>query len=262
MSDDVVLYEVVDRVAVVTLNRPERLNGWIPEMEYAFFDALGRAAEDPGVGAIVVTGAGRAFCAGGDIGYMDGMDGKAPPRKRPMTFPTSVPKLIVAAINGACAGLAFVEVLMCDVRFAAAGAKLTTSFARLGLIAEIGSSWLLPRLVGTSRALDLLLSGRVITAEEAHALGVVDRVVPPDDLLPQAIAYARDVATNCSPASVAMIKAQVYRDTTRDLASAYDDAERLMHISLRGPDLAEGLASYLEKRPPQFAPLGQGTLFE
>ena len=261
MADAVVLYEVSDAVAVVTLNRPDRMNGWIPELEYAYFDTLARAGDDPAVRAIVVTGAGRAFCAGGDIGFMDGMDGMAPPRKQPMTYPTTVPKLIVAAINGACAGAGFGAALMCDVRFARHGAKLTTSFARLGLAAEIGTSWLLPHLVGTSRALDLLLSGRVITAEEAFDLGVINRVVPPDELLPQAMAYAREVATNCSPASVATIKAQVYRDATRDLDSAYDDAERLMHTSLRGPDLAEGLASYLEKRAPQFPPLGQGTLF-
>ena len=268
MSDDLALYEVTDRVAVVTLNRPERLNAWTDKLAVAYFDRLDEAVADPRVGAIVVTGAGRGFCPGADMADLQGLsseDGGGRGRRgpaRPTTYPMSVPKLMVAAINGACAGLGLVQALLCDVRIAAAGAKFTTAFARRGLIAEHGISWVLPRIVGTASALDLLTSGRVFTAEEAAALGVVNRVVPPDQVLAEAIEYARDVAANCSPASVAAIKDQLRRHISMEFDAACADSDRLMARSLRGPDFREGVSSYIEKRPPEFAPLGQGTILD
>jgi enoyl-CoA hydratase/carnithine racemase len=179
--------------------------------------------------------------------------------RRPVTFPLSIRKPVVGAINGACAGVGLVQALMFDVRFAAAGAKFTTAFARRGLIAEYGVSWLLPRLVGTSRALDLLLSGRVFTSEEALELGVVNRVTPREDVLETALAYARDLAANCSPASMATMKHQVYTHASLDIDTALAQSSAYMRQSLEGPDFKEGVSSYVEKRPPAFAPLGEGT---
>jgi enoyl-CoA hydratase/carnithine racemase len=165
-----------------------------------------------------------------------------------------VPKPVIAAINGPCAGLGFVRAMFADLRFAAAGAKLTTAFARRGLVAEYGLSWLLPRIVGMSRSLDLLLSGRTFLAEEAHALGLVNEVVD-GAVLTAALDYARDLATWCSPASLRDMKAQVWRDAVGDLAEAWERTEQLMLASFDRPDLAEGVRSYVEQREPQFPPL-------
>jgi enoyl-CoA hydratase/carnithine racemase len=164
-------------------------------------------------------------------------------------------KPVIAAINGACAGMGLTMALVCDVRFAAQGAKFTTAFARRGLIAEYGISWLLPRLVGWGAALDLLLSGRVFYADEAAELGLVKQVLTSEDLLPSAIAYAEDIATNCAPNSLAVIKQQVYADTMRDVFAASEVAEKLMHESMGRPDFIEGITSFFEKRAPDFPPL-------
>jgi enoyl-CoA hydratase/carnithine racemase len=260
MSEPTVLYEVREGVALVTLNRPQRLNAFVTEMQERLFDLLETAANDSEVRAMVVTGAGRGFCAGQDIDTLDEIStGQAALAsaiaQRPQTFPMTVPKPIIAAINGACAGLGFVAALMSDVRFAAAGAKFTTAFVRRGLVAEYGISWLLPRIVGLSRAMDLLLSGRIILAEEAFQMGLVDRVVAPERLLDEALDYARDLAANCSPASMATIKAQVYSDAQVDLATAVDRAETEVKRSFELPDVAEGVQSFVEQRPPRFAAL-------
>jgi enoyl-CoA hydratase/carnithine racemase len=258
-STEVVLHEVRDGVAKLTLNRPERLNAWTPEMEARYFGLLERSADDSAVRVIVVTGAGNGFCAGADMEVLQGIGGGGAPAHsgKPQTFPLTIAKPILAAINGACAGLGLVQALMCDLRFAAAGAKFTTAFVRRGLIAEHGSSWMLPRLVGPARALDLLLSGRVVLAEEALALGLVNRVVAPDALLDVVMDYARDLAANCSPASMAAIKHQVYRHCETDLATAMKESNELMTASLKRPDFREGVASFVERRLPRFAPLGR-----
>lgn len=266
MAEDVVLYEVRDRVALVTLNRPERMNAWTGELENRYFDLLQQATDDDEVVAIVVTGAGRGFCPGADMDLLQGIGDAGglasdSPDRRPVTFPLIVPKPIIGAINGACAGVGLVQALMFDLRFAAAGAKFTTAFSRRGLIAEYGSSWLLPRLVGSSNAADLLLSGRVVVAEEAAELGLVNRVHPGDSLLEETMAYAADVAANCSPASMAAMKGQLLRHATLDLDAAVADTNDLMRQSLQGTDFKEGVSSYVEKRPPAFPPLGSGTTF-
>ncbi|HEX2087927.1 MAG TPA: enoyl-CoA hydratase [Solirubrobacteraceae bacterium] len=257
---DLVLRDVRDGVCLLTLNRPERMNAWTHELEARYFDLLEEADRDPGTRAVVVTGAGRGFCPGFDMDALAAMsagegNGAAQAPRRPQTFPLTVRKPIVAAINGACAGIGLVQALMCDLRFAAAGVKLTTAFARRGLVAEHGSSWLLPRLVGPAHALDLLLSGRVFLAEEAERLGVVNRVLPGEQLLGHALAYARDLAANCSPASMAAMKAQVYRDLERGLDESLEDADRLMLESFARPDFGEGVQSFVERRPPSFAGL-------
>jgi enoyl-CoA hydratase/carnithine racemase len=258
---EVVLINVEDGVAVLTLNRPDRLNAWTAEMEREYFRLLEECAARDEVRAIVVTGAGRGFCAGADMQELQsigdgGLDAAAEGRDlRPQTYPLTVPKPILAAINGPVAGIGLVQALMGDLRFAAAGAKITTAFARRGLVAEHGMSWILPRLVGPSRALDLLFSARVVLAEEACELGLVNRVVAPEKVLDETLAYARDLAVNCSPASMAAMKRQVYGDLERGLAPSLEEANRLMVESLQAPDFVEGVASFVEKREPSFAPL-------
>jgi enoyl-CoA hydratase/carnithine racemase len=260
-STEVVRYRVEDAVAVVTLDRPERLNAWTPEMEVQYFAALDHAAADEAVRAIVVTGAGRGFCAGADMDALGGIGGGRPWQGsgKPTTYALGVPKPIIAAVNGACAGLGLVHALMCDLRFAAAGAKFTTAFVRRGLIAEHGCSWILPRLIGHARALDILLSGRVFLAEEALALGLVNRVVPGESLLDETLAFARDLAVHCSPSAMATIKSQIYRHWEARLASALEDSNALMAASLREPDFREGVASFVERREPKFHPLRTET---
>jgi len=255
----VVEQAVADGVAVLTLKRPERLNAWTAELGRAYFDLLEDCAAREDVRAIVVTGAGRGFCAGADMDDLQAIGGdglehrNAAADPRPQTFALTIPKPIVAAINGPCAGLGLVHALMCDIRFAAADAKLTTAFSRRGLVAEHGISWILPRLVGPARALDLLLSARVVLGEEAERLGLVNRALPREQVLEAAVAYARDLAASCAPSSMAAMKSQVYADLDRGLPDALENANELMLESLQAPDFVEGVASFLEKREPRFA---------
>ena len=259
---EVVFKRVDDGVAVITLNRPERLNAWTAEMERLYFDALQECGDSAEVRVIVLTGAGRGFCAGADmqdlqaIGNGDIDASALDHERRPQTFPLTIEKPIIAAINGACAGLGLVQALMCDLRFAAEGAKLTSAFARRGLVAEHGISWLLPRLIGPARALDLLLSARIVLAEEAHALGLVNRVLAPEALLEQTLEYARELALSSSPASMATIKRQVYADLECGLHDALARADELMLASFAAADFQEGVASFLQRRDPRFAALG------
>jgi enoyl-CoA hydratase/carnithine racemase len=262
VQSDVVKVQVDDGVALLTLNRPDRLNAWTAEMQKAYFALLEQCASDEDVRVIVVTGSGRGFCAGADMHELQAIgDGTLTPsadlaNQHPQTFPLSIPKPIIAAVNGACAGIGLVAALMCDVRFAAEGAKLTTAFARRGLVAEHSISWILPRLVGPARALDLLLSGRAVFAEEALELGLVSRVLAPDKLLESTLEYAREMVVNCSPASMATMKRQVYADLERSLPDALAEADRLMLESFTAPDFVEGVTSFVERRDPRFAALG------
>jgi len=259
-APELVLAERHGAVLLLTLNRPERLNAWSLPLEERYFALLGEAEADPEVRVVVVTGAGRGFCAGADMEELSQLgrvdpdtisQDRAQPRHRPLAFR----KPLIAAINGPTAGLGFVQALYCDLRFTTPEAKFTTAFARRGLIAEYGSAWLLPRLVGQSRALDLLMSARVVLGDEALAMGLVDRVLPAESLLSTTLAYAADLAENCSPQSMALIKQQVYQAMDSDLPTAVALSTQLMHDSFRHPDAAEGVHSYLERRPPRFAPL-------
>lgn len=258
MTDDVVLLELRDPgIAVLTLNRPERLNAWNGDLATRYFELLDRCAADPAVKVIVVTGAGRGFCAGADMETLQGIGASsggadAAAGGRPQYYTTQIPKPVIAAVNGGCAGIGMVQALMCDVRFAAAGAKFTTAFSRRGLIAEYGMSWVLPRLVGTARALDLLYSGRVFLAEEAAQMGLVNEVVAPELLMDRTLEFAAELATYASPTSMAVMKRQVYGDWDRGLVEATDDAIELMKASLRRADFKEGVASFLQKRVPDF----------
>lgn len=253
-----ILYEVADGVATLTLNRPDRFNAFTPEMGGAYNEALRRADRDPEVRAVVVTGAGRGFCGGADLGFLATVDGDTtqdgPDEVRPQ-LAMEIRKPVVAAVNGSAAGFGFALFLYADVRFVAAEAKLVTTFSRLGLAAEYGTAWLLPRLVGAGNAADLLLSGRTLTGEEAYRIGLAQRVLPAAGVLPAALDYARDIAANCAPRALETIKGQLRADLERPLDAALADAAALMRKSFGTPDLPEAMAARTEKRPPRFQPL-------
>jgi len=259
MSEDLVLAEHRGPVLLLTLNRPDRLNAWNDALEERYFALLDEAEASPDVRVVVVTGAGRGFCAGADladleqVATVDFSAVQLPERKRPRERPLSLRKPLIAAINGPCVGLGLVEALYCDLRFCTPKAKLGTAFVRRGLIAEYGIAWLLPRLTGQSRALDLLLSGRIILGEEALAMGLVDRVV--NDVVEAAVEYATELAQFSSPNSMAIIKDQVQRAMDSDLPAAIERADKLMVAGFSHPDAAEGVVSFLEGRPPAFNPL-------
>ena len=270
-QDEAVIYEVTATgVAVMTLNRPDRLNTWGGDIATAFYAGLDRAEEDPAVRVIVLTGRGKAFCAGAQLGSMGNVaqsieqtdEGKLASLvgdRQPYHL-TTLCKPVIAAINGSCVGIGLTQALMCDVRFAAAGAKFAASFARRGLIAEYGVSWILPRLTGWGVALDLLLSGRTFLADEAAQLGLVKEVVPPEQLMTRAMAYAENIAQNCSPASMAVIKRQAYGDAMREVADSSSRSEVLLQRSLQLPDVIEGITSFLEKRTPSFPGLSASAI--
>jgi len=274
------LYDASDRVALITLNRPDRLNAWTGAMTASMRRAIGDAVADPGVRVIVVTGAGRGFCAGADMNLLQDL-GEQPKGERvdrthsddaqaaAMPNPSGIdvaslyrqrygyflaaPKPIIAAINGPCAGLGLVVALYCDLRFASADATFTTAFAQRGLIAEHGISWLLPRLVGSANALDLLLSARRFDGAEAERLGLVNRAFPAEALIGETMAYARALADTVSPRSMAMMKAQIHASPFQDFNAAIGIADRLMVESFASEDFREGVAHYVEKRAPRFS---------
>lgn len=272
---DEILYDVDDPVAVITLNRPASLNAWTNTIDTELRDALKRAEADRSVVGIVVTGAGRAFSAGADMNLLSSLSegeaggGLVAPDARDSPpaaagdfagrFPyvMTVAKPVIAAVNGAVAGMAFPFALCCDLRVVSPDALFLTAFAQRGLIAEWGLSWLLPRLVGPGVALDLMFSSRRVYGEEAVALGLANTMVPADELLGFCRQYIENIARSCSPTSLAIMKRQVYEQLHRGLGDAELDSQRLMLESFGRPDFKEGVQSFLEKRPPNFARLGE-----
>ena len=256
MSDNV-LYEVDEQGAVLlTLSRPERRNMWTAQMETEFYDCLDRAAADTAVRVIVVTGAGSSFVPGLDPAVLaDLTSGSAyTTNRRPQTHATTIPKPVIGAINGSCAGIGLAQALMFDYRFAVRGAKFSTAFAKRGLPAEDATAWILTRLVGPAHAFELLASGRVFLAEEAAELGVVQRLSDAGSVVEDALAFAHGLAASVSPVAMAMIKSQVWRDCETTLEAARIRAQYLLKLAKEQPDFAEGTASLTEKRPPEFAP--------
>ena len=272
-----ILYDVKDRVAVITLNRPDRLNAWTAAMQASVKRAIVDAAKDDAVRVIVITGAGRGFCAGADMGGLqqirpEGWNERALARAdNDVDVPKSnlgpdvsadyagrfgylmsVRKPIIAAINGPCAGIGLVFTLYCDLRFAASDAKFTTSFAQRGLVAEHGISWLLPRITGTAHALDVLFSARKFSAEEAARINLVNRVFPQENFLPAVMDYARQLATTVSPRSMAVMKAQIWKALFQDLNDAVAVGDAEMQKSFATEDFKEGVAHFVEKRPARF----------
>ena len=274
MSDyQEILYSVDGPSAVITLNRPDALNALTNNMMTELKHALAAAEQDEQVVGIILTGAGRGFCAGMDMNALDaqatggdlsaGVEVKkldADPGDKSMgenfqvafTYIMSIRKPIIVALNGACAGLGMSIALLCDMRFSSENGKFVTAFAQRGLIAEHGQSWILPRLIGSARALDLLWSSRKVAAEEAMQMGLVNRIIPQDELLNETKAYIQNLADNCSPTSLMMMKQQVYRHMNAPLGEAMKESNKWMAESLKRQDFKEGVASYLEKRSPAF----------
>jgi len=261
VSTDFVLSSISDRVCTLTLNNPERHNAWSHEMEHRYFELLDTAAADDEVRTIVLTGSGTSFCPGLDtesLAHVANEGELVLAGRRSQHYALTVPKPMIAAVNGACAGIGLVQALACDVRFAARGARFSTAYARLGLAAEYGLSWILPRMIGVENALDLLLSSRPFDADEALALGVVSRVCQPDDVLADAQSYATELAQHCSPLAMAAIRRQVWGDLSKSWFEANADWLELMrrfNARESNPDFAEGVAALREKRVPNFGPL-------
>jgi enoyl-CoA hydratase/carnithine racemase len=260
-----ILYSVDDFVATITLNRPDKLNAWTSEMDADVRMAIESAAVDDAVRAIVITGAGRGFCAGADMSRLSklssgeaplsivaGNGGKRGNFEQKFSYLLGVPKPIFAAINGPVAGIAFCLTLFCDFRYMAEGAKLTTAFAKRGLIAEHGSAWMLPRLIGAMNALDLLYSARMVSADEAERLGLV-RQLPAENFLANVHSIARDLVMTSSPRSIGVIKRQVFQSYFESLAEAWAVADQEMIASFGTADFKEGVAHFVEKRAAVFS---------
>ena len=273
MPSQETLYEVADRVGTITLNRPEKLNAWTAVMEREVRSAIEEAERDPDVRVIILTGAGRGFCAGADISLLSAVAGQGVNEKvraqalgaseakregvqedfqKKYSYFPAVTKPVIAAINGPVVGLGFVITLYCDLRFASDAARFSTAFSRRGLIAEYGMAWMLPRLVGLPNALDLLFSARTIDAAEALRMGVVNQVFAQAAFMDKVREYARDLASSVSPRSLRVIKRQVYAAMFQGLGDAFDLSLHEMLESLHSEDFKEGVAHFLEKRPPHF----------
>jgi enoyl-CoA hydratase/carnithine racemase len=272
-SSSETLYQVTDRVATLTLNRPDKLNAWTAVMEREVRAAMNEAENDANVRVIVLTGAGRGFCSGADISLLSSLaekglneelrkqalepssngspDVRRDFQKKYSYFP-AITKPVIAAINGPAVGLGLVIALYCDLRLASDAARFGTAFARRGLIAEYGMAWMLPRLVGHANALDLLFSARMIDAAEALRMGLANQVLPAANFAAAVQKYAADIATNVSPRSLRVMKRQVYDAMFQGLAQAFEVAECEMVASLQCEDFKEGVAHFVEKRPPVF----------
>ena len=269
-----ILYAVEDPVATITLNRPQALNAWTQRMAAEVRHAVAAAEDDPAVVGIIITGAGRGFCAGADMKTLttlteggqleDDFSDLEVSRSTKLpedfageyTYLLATRKPIIAAINGAIAGMAVPIALCCDLRFMAADAPLLTAFAQRGLIAEWGISWLLPRMIGPSRALDLLFSSRRVSGAEAAEMGLVNAAMPAEEVVPHSRRYIEEIAAHCSPASLEIMKRQVYEQLTTRLGPSEKEARQLMIESFGRPDFTEGVQSFLQKRPPSFGRIG------
>ena len=272
MAYEQILYDVADRIATITLNRPEKLNAWTMRMSAEVRHACLQADRDAGVRVIILTGAGKGYCAGADMNMLQGIqrggdvgagvdaslytepdDPSVPAAFRgEYSFPLGLHKPVIAAVNGVAAGLGLSYMLFYDMRIASDRARFGTVFSRRGLVAEHATAWLLPRLIGLHHACDLLFSGRLIDAAEALRMGLINRVVPHDALMPTVREIASEMATLCSPRSIRIMKRQLYGDLFVDLAGAMEEADREMVASFATEDFREGVASFVEKRQPRF----------
>jgi enoyl-CoA hydratase/carnithine racemase len=261
-----------DGVLTLTLNRPERLNAWTPVMQAELETAIRAASDDDAVRCIVVTGAGRGFCAGADMNHLQDIQGDTEGVGKSATAGVKRPKLtglektydgrfgylyacpkpIIAAINGPCAGIGLILTLFADLRFTTEDAKFTTAFAQRGLIAEHGIGWLLPRLVGEANALDLLFTARVFKGAEAAELGLVNKALPSNELMPHVMNLATYLSTQVSPRSVAVMKRQVRASYFQSYTESLAEADKEMEESFTTFDFKEGVASFVERRAPAF----------
>lgn len=263
-------YEVDDGIATLTLNRPHRMNAWTGRMHTEYRWLLEQAEHDPSVRVIVLTGEGRGFCPGADTQALEGHaerggydPGTPPDLAKPgygvreefdadFAFQFGLTKPIIAAVNGAAAGVGLVMACYADIRFAVRGARLTTAHGRLSLPAEYGLSWLLPRMIGLTAANDLLLSSRIFLTDEGMTLGLFNGLFDADDLMPHTYAYAREMAERVSPRSLATTKRQIYTDLHRDVGTSVHEANVLLERMMKDADYKEAVASFTEKRPPRW----------
>ena len=265
-------YAIEDRIATITLSRPKRRNSWTGRMHTEYRWCLQQADADKAVRAIVVTGDpdGNAFCAGADLEALESHAKKGrydagitneiarpgygvdPHFDATFAYHFGLTKPVIPAGNGDAAGVGLVLAAYADLRFAAAGAKFTTAHGRYNFPAEFGLSWILPRIVGLTHANDLLLSSRIFTAEEAMAMGFLNKLLPSQELMPHVLAYAKALANTVAPGSARETKHQIYRDLHRDAATSVAVAERLLEEMIRHPDYGEGVKAWLQKRTPEW----------
>ena len=289
MHYEQILYDINNGIATITLNRPDRLNAWTRVMAKEVMHAAHRAEDDDGVHVIVLTGAGRGFCAGADMADLEGASDEAiaslksgaamsaerrvsllmeqiteeeynPENKdkirddfrKRYSYLMGIKKPVIAAVNGPTAGLGLIIALYCDIRFASDKTKFYTAFSKRGLIAEHGISWILPKIVGLSNAFDILYSSRIVDSKEALRMGLVNQVFSQESFMDSVMAYARDLANFVSPRSMRIIKKQVFNAMFQSLSEASETADEELLQSLTSEDFKEGVAHFLEKRPPQF----------
>lgn len=256
MSDDMLLFTVDDGIAVITLNRPEKLNAFTTEMLLAWGDALLEAQARDDVRVVVLTGAGRGFCSGGDLGrFADKAQDTAWRRKHdlerrvhriPLIMET-MDKPVIAAVNGVATGAGMDMALMCDMRIAAASARFAETYVRAGIFAGDGGAWYLPRLIGPAKAMELLLSARFVEADEAERIGLVNRVVPDEKLMEETLAFARQIARQ-PPLAVRMMKRAVRQGMSQDLRTHLDMASSHMAVLYSTSDHAEAVSALSQKR--------------
>ena len=264
------LYDVKDRVATITLNRPHRANAWTGTMHIEYRYLLQKADLNKEIGAIVVTGSGNFFCVGADTGGLSsftetgkydpgtapdlvtpGSD-EFPPFRNDYVYHFALTKPVISAMSGPAAGVGFVLACYTDVRFAVPGAKLTTAHGPINLPAEYGLSWLLPRLIGGSRAIELLISSRKFLTEEAHEMGLIHRLVQREDLLQEAQAYAVDLIKRNSPESLRQSKRQTYLDYHRDVGTATLESDQLLREMVTQPNYKRGIDGLVNKTIPDW----------
>jgi enoyl-CoA hydratase/carnithine racemase len=269
-----IIYDKSDRIATVTFNRPGKMNAWTPTMGAETRTALLDADRDPTIGAIIVTGAGRAYCAGADMGGLSEISsGRAtatgggsspspdqeewlraqrPDYRNQYAYVLGLSKPVIGAINGACVGLGFTTCLYQDIRIASENARMGLIFVQRGLAIEHGSSWMLSRIVGVARAVELAVTGRLVDADEALRIGLVHRVVPQAKLIETAREVAGHIANNCSPLGVSEAKKLVWRHLFTDLATAIREDDESMTMMTRSEDFKEGVRAFIEKRPAKY----------
>lgn len=272
-------YETVDRTAVITLSRPKRGNAWTGRMHAEYKHCIAIAEADDGVRVIVVTGEGSAFCVGGDSdaldghaergAYDDGLAAAGDPQTgsgdglpagygldrefdHQFAYHFGLSKPVIAAINGPAAGVGLALACYADLRFARPGAKLTTAHGKLNLPPEFGLSWMLPRHIGLTRAMDLLLTSRVFLTEEAHELGLINELHDPDELVPATLDYAARLASTVSAGSLRASRQQVYLDQHRGIGTSVEQSLELLTDMMGHADYRKGVAALRAKQPPDF----------
>jgi enoyl-CoA hydratase/carnithine racemase len=261
MSYEQILFEVSDKVALVTLNRPEAMNAWTNVIADELNDAMYRCDEDDGIRAVVLTGAGdRAFCAGADLGRGGGTFGgrenvEAQRREepRPRLWPYQIAKPVIAALNGHAVGVGITYPMLADVRIVAENAKIAFAFVRRGVLPELASHVVVAQVAGLSRAAELLLSGKTIKGKEAAAMGLASEALPQADVLPRALELARDIAENTAPASVAVAKRLLWEGLTSSVPEMMAREARPFAWLGNQADAKEGVMSFVEKRPPKWS---------